>query len=63
MIDVMTLIPAILAIVVGLVILIWPKVLNIVVALYFLIVGILGLLNALGVFAIKIPTLAVLSLL
>jgi hypothetical protein len=62
MVDVITLIPPILAIIVGLVILIWPKVLNIVVALYFLIVGILGLLAALGVFVVKVPALAILSL-
>jgi phage-related minor tail protein len=63
MVDFVALLPAIFTIVIGLVILIWPKILNIAIALYLLIIGILKLLVALEIFTLKIPLLLALSLL
>ncbi|MDP2926013.1 MAG: DUF3096 domain-containing protein [Nanoarchaeota archaeon] len=63
MADIILLTSAILAIVVGIVILVWPKILNLAVALYFLIIGALKLIAALGIVSISIPSLLLLSLL
>lgn len=63
MVDWISLMPAILAIIIGLVILIWPKILNVAVAIYFLVIGILKLLVAFGVLSITIGSLALMPLL
>jgi hypothetical protein len=63
MVDFIALLPAIFTIAIGLIVLIWPKVLNIAVALYLLIMGALKLLVALEVFTLKIPILLAASLL
>lgn len=57
MVAFIDLLPAILAIVIGLIILVWPKILNIAIAVYLLAIGVLKLLIALGVFAIAVPIL------